>query len=278
MSAPYLLKNGEVDNHPLALNSWNGGENSYVEVCRVIRERVEAVDHGALAKHELLKKFAEVAMLSRALARANDNYVQYDKLVKVHGDDIADMHDFTSGEAQPDELTRFLYRQQELTSIGTASYSHPADWDVGAHIDKPVRDRLYDPLSELDTVMRADNAHFKPKQIDTDETTPLKAVVDRKKIIYAHFQGCILTVVRRSLLIHDMDGTMPFEVKRNLRHAVAQIAEGKADNHYYDSRSGLLRDELEKYTSDRPSTNERPDWIVPLMTTYYAYKPAQEDD
>lgn len=99
-------------------------------------------------------------------------------------------------------------------------------------------------------------------------------LVDRKRTVRQHFGGSVLTIVRNSIILHDHDADMPSEVRDIVlseREDARRKRKKNEPEYGYNTHIPALYDHLEEHLARR-DTNSKPDWIIPILTTYYAVR------
>jgi hypothetical protein len=164
-------------------------------------------------------------------------------------------------DAYPDELVSFLYDNPELGSIEIARKTHVMQWAVRDVIDRPVRRRLDNTENELNTKKTYERAIYKAKQFDK-----AGIAVERKRTIYTHFGGSVLTKIRNNLVIDALDETLPQEIRDKIESDRDLVSKGKYD---FNQHCEYLYETIEEHMRNR-EVAEKPTYVKPLQTTYYS--------
>lgn len=249
--------------HPLALNPWNGGQNSYELAQAAIEERVDSSPDELLRTDERLNSFAKHALRARILDHSNANFIQYHRLSTALAEKgEAPDSNIASGHATPYELVSYLHANPSMESIESGRFTQAGERHIWQFVDMPIQDSLVQ--EGLDTTRIHDSAHYKLKQFDHEN--PSNAILDRKQALFSHFGGSILTVVRNTILMHDTNNDMPRGLRDYLGYEYKIVRSGTQD-YAYDRVPEAVYAGIEKaLTMDPPSS------AIPLSTTYYSYR------
>lgn len=261
----------ERNNRPLALNSWvdMSGPNSYSAAISAIDEVMDSVKDDYLNDHPFLADFMMKGLYHRIGKQSEQNYVQYERVKPW----LTEAHtDYVQGNKTPSELVLFLYVTEPLQSIEIARRTH-REWNMYEEVDYPVRSDLDDdPILYTQAIKSEPLYRIKNLNI-TDRTDQYYVQIDRKRTIRQHFGSKVLTIVRNSLVLHDLDGSMPNEVRRHIREeredALGRMRHDNDSDYDYDKHSQVLQEHLEEHILNRRS-EEPLTWAMPILTTYYS--------
>lgn len=261
----------EGNNRPLALNSWADmcGPNSYIAALGAIEEVMGHDKDDLLKDHPVLAEFIKKALYHRIGKQSEQNYEQYERVKPW----LTERHiDYIQGKKSPSELVLFLHATEPLQSIEVARRTHLA-WNMYDEVDHPVRGDLDDnPILYTQAIKSEPLYRIKNLNV-ADHTDQYYVQIDRKRTIRQHFGGKVLTIVRNSLVLHDIDGSMPSEVRQHIREE-REDARGRAEygdgrDYDYDKHSQVLLEHLEEHILNR-RTDEPLSWATPILTTYYS--------
>lgn len=263
----------EANNRPLALNSWvdMSGPNSYTAAINAVKEELNPKKDAYLGSHLELLEFMRNAAYDRIASQSQANYNQYQlvapKLNQLHTE-------YIQGDKTPSDLTLFLHATPNLQSIETARRTS-RHWNMYHEVDRPVRDDL-DAHPLLFTQSIKSEPLYRIKNLNIfDATDNYFVQIDRKRTVRQHFGGKVLTIARNSLVLHNLSGLMPPEIKQYVSDqralAIDQTRRQTNEDYNYDQHSELLRDYLEEYVLQRNSA-KHPTWAIPIATGYYAAK------
>lgn len=267
----------EGNNRPLALNSWVDatGENSYIAAINAVNDALDPEHSVFLQEHPELLNFMKNSLYDRIASQSQENYTQYGLVAPL----LNEKHiDFIRGDKSPDELTLFLFVTSRLQSIETARRTS-RKWNMYNEIDRPVRDSLdQNPFLHTENLKsaplyRIKNLNIVDRTNGNDSPDSFFVQVDRKRTVRQHFGGKVLTIVRNSYVLHDINKAMPEDVRqliRDQREMALDPSLREIEQDYdYDQHLELLKNYLEPAVTQR-STSEQPTWAAPIATGYYA--------
>jgi hypothetical protein len=256
----------EGNNLPLALNPWAdpSAPNSYLAA----REAVDMVFNperdAFLRAHPELAEFTRGALYGIIMEQSERNFEQFEHvrpiLTKNHDD-------YVKGRLGPADLTLFLHATVPLNSIETARRTEK-EWNTYHAVDGPVRHDLDEhPLLYTKAIKSEPVYHIKNLNL-MGVADQQSILVNRKRTVRQHFGGEVLTIVRNSFVLHNRDDE---ELPRDIRVLIHEEREkARHDGNYkYRVHFDTLRDHMENYIINR-SHGDKPGWMMPLMTTYYA--------
>lgn len=254
------------DYGPIALDSRRPGEHSYSNALGVIGERVTNIDES------YQRELAHAALMSLVLKQTVRNQGQFSATQESLDEDELALYDAViGGDAETHEYVHFLRCYPQQLSVEGARLIHPNDWDVRDFIDAPVRDALTQSRAELDTELMLTGSYYKIAQFSDSlfADDPLSVTVDRKRVVMSHFGGEILTIVRNSMLIDT--SSAPDDLRRYIvdEQKRRDLLTEKKKGYDYDRHDAVIGNELESHLRLR-NIEEKPAWIIPLMTTYYS--------
>jgi hypothetical protein len=258
----------ENNTRPLALTSFIdvNGPNSNRAAFDAVDTVFDTKTNTILRNNHPLSRFAKGALYGRIVDQSESNYRQYlrvsERLTEAHTN-------YIQGNKSPDQLTLFLYVTDELQSIETGRRTD-IHWGCFPIIDRLVRDGLdANPLLYTQSVKSRPVYRIKNLNL-TENNDQYYVLVDRKRTVRQHFGGKVLTIVRKSFVLHnDADGSMPSDIQKYIR---SQRDDARRVKDYdYDQHSELLWHYMEEHVTSG-SSNEKPAWIMPVMTTYYAVR------
>jgi hypothetical protein len=175
------------------------------------------------------------------------------------------------GSASPAEFVSFLHRNPELEAVETARLTHVGNWAVRNVIDAPVRRNL-DASEEIESEPSDQLSKYKIKQFkhayNGDGEIQRRILVERKRNVRTHFGGKVLTVVRNSLLVNYDHPSIPDDVRAIIMNADPQN-NGELYEYDYNQECAYLREPLEDHITNKDVAS-KPDWALPLITTYYS--------
>lgn len=256
--------------HPLALNPWNGGENSYIQAHNMIDERVNGSENALLRADDELRLFACCALERLILDHANANWAQFTRLrTALAAKGMQPDPDLTSGNGTPSQLLNYLHQNESMESIEEARLTLiGSDSIVDGLIDCPVQADLYHPYSGSQATIVKDPAHYNLKQFDLNNQ--FHVILDRKRPVFSHYDGSILSKVRRPILVSD---------SREISKSFADYLAGeygeftRTDKVYrYDRVPEELYGDIEDALTHGVGTT-----IIPLATTYFGYRKPQTE-
>lgn len=258
----------EGNNRPLALTSFIDmeGPNSNRAAFDAVDFVFDPEKDEFLKNNTSLTKFTKGALYARIIDQSQSNYSQYLR-VQPH---LTDAHsDYVQGNKEPDELTMFLYVTSALQSIETSRRTN-REWDMYSAVDLPVRDSLdTNPLLYTQPIKSTPLYRIKNLNL-TDKPDHDYVLIDRKRTVRQHFGGKVLTIVRNSFVLHnDANDRMPSDIRRYI-HMQRENAR-RVENYNYDQHSDALREYMEDHVINR-SKGQKPGWMLPVMTTYYAVR------
>jgi hypothetical protein len=254
-------------NSPLALDAWERGTNSYYAAEAVVNHAMTREKDFPYSHDASLTNFIARALHGRLVAQAIANSEQYSSIAPTIS---KKQKAYVRATKEPDQLMRFLQDTKGLKSIETQRRTHLGNWDTRQAIDAPFRQHL-DESPELDTEHRKSKILYRIKDLNMmDESEQHFVQVDRKRTVRQHFGGSILTVVRNSFVLHDVGDHMPEEIV-SLIDKERDTAVESGSNYNYDDHTHGLVNALEPHITNH-DLSEKPKWIVPLLTTYYAVK------
>ncbi len=208
------------------------------------------------------------ALHARIVSQSDANNIQYQGIYhKVDDDDF----DYIRGNKPPSELVGYLMWHDELESIEIGRRTMPRVWNTKPFVDGPIRSDL-DNAKVLATKKRKSPALYRTKNLNlNDESGKYFVQIDRKRVVRQHFGGRVLTVVRNSIVLHNSNTESP--LPRDVRLLIQGERErAKNDRDYdYDEHRNELGEYLEPYVLTR-NDGEKPAWMIPILTTYYAVK------
>lgn len=212
-----------------------------------------------------IARFILGALSARLVSQSDANYTQYRRIFhKVPADEA----DYIEGNKSPAELTGYLMWHDELESIEIARRTMPRVWNTKPFIDGPVRADL-DDAKALGTKKRKSPALYRIKDLDLyGNPDNLFMQVDRKRVVRQHFGGRVLTIVRNSIILQNTEELAPeiYEIMTQERRRAKENPDYDYDEH--QDELGAL---LEPFVLTR-NDSEKPSWMMPILTTYYAAK------
>lgn len=171
----------------------------------------------------------------------------------------------------PAELVSFLLWERDLESIEIGRRTHPLAWDTQEEVDFPIRSSL-DQEPFLITQRAKSPPIYRIKDLNAVDTSDQSFMqIDRKRTVRRHFGGRVLTIVRNSVVLHNSDPSdrLPDEIQKLIKEERQELRSNP--KYDYDRRSDELEQLLEPHMANR-SSDDKPAWIVPLLTTYYSVK------
>lgn len=259
------------DNHPLALDTWGIiyetqrfeaqttdtlaiGVSSF-DMARLTAERaveqIESETQRALARRALLATVTEQA------SRNNKGSLSRELLGKYRNE--------VNGDSDPASMVKMLHEYPIIGAIEIARNTHVGEWNVQQETDQPVR-RSLDTVPDTERVDSENKPpRYKIKLFDDDG-----AMVERKRVVRSHYDGKILTIIRNCMLIDYHSDEMPSKLRKYMTSE--HSASRKQADYDFTKESKKLKDELENYVTFRESyeESEKPEWVIPLLTTYYS--------
>lgn len=206
-----MVRPRTTDFHPLALNPWNGGENSYDRALEAIEQSAATTPDRLLQENEELLMFAIDALSARIADHASANFTQYQHVVKEMAQrgktpNARVIH----GNASPHRSIHFLHRNELMESIELARLTHIGRRGIGPAVCEYVtgdsllwRARL---LGLRPTVLN-EKPYFKLKQFS--DRLPATVILDRKQDILSHYGGSELTTMRETFMLHSLNPSAP---------------------------------------------------------------------
>lgn len=223
-----------------------------------------------------IRVMAEQAILGTIGDQATRNSDSYTRLM-ISQDSFFDEQKIKreesifDGSASPAEFVSFLYRNPELEAVETARLTHVGNWAVRNVIDAPVRRNL-DASEEIESERSTRRSKYKIKQFkhayDANGEIQRRILVERKRDVRTHFGGKVLTVVRNSLLINYEHSSIPDDVRENIMN-VDPRNNGNLYEYDYNQECDYLHEPLEDHITNKDVAS-KPDWALPLITTYYS--------
>lgn len=262
----------EGDNRPLALNPWEAeGSNSYAAAIDAVNQAIKPERDSFLSAHPLLVDFMKNALYDRIASQSQANYEQF-KQVEPR---LSLAHEsYVQGDKHPSDLVLFLFATKDLESIEIARRTHH-EWNMYDEVDFPVRNDLdQSPLLYTNSIKSQPLYRIKNLNVVMNSDDYI-VQVDRKRTVRQHFGGKVLTIARNSLVLHNLNATMPREVRHHIREerdsAIGSNAGKNTSDYNYDKHSMVLHDYLEDAVLNRKSDDQLT-WAVPILTTYYSAK------
>lgn len=259
----------EGDNHPLALNAYvSTGPNSYIAAINAVHAAVDPEKDPFYTQNPDMAKFIVGALSARIFSQSGANYMQYEKIYHAVGDDE---DDYVEGNKSPAELTGYLMWHDELESIEIGRRTLPRIWNTKPLVDGPIRSDL-DDAKGLGTMRRKSPVVYRIKDLDLyGNPDDVFIQVDRKRVVRQHFGGRILTFVRNSIVLHNTDTKSP--LPKSVYNIITKERRQAKDSpdYSYDTHQDELSAILEPYVRTR-NDSEKPNWMVPILTTYYSVK------
>lgn len=253
------MKKQYNDWRPLGLESWSA--NNFGSGNQKITQQLEVT----LFEGGHLKDAADTALRSSLAQQAARNHM-IDPLESVD-DDL--YWRSQNGLLLPHEAVGLLDSQPGMKSIELARLTHLGSWDTNDKIDIPVRHDL--EQGDVDTVALHSDSYFKLVGIDKTQA-PSTIEVKRKREVYSHLGGGVLSVVVNHILV-DLTDKSP--ETRDLRKSVHDsLASFRGRDIYTDKRRHYLRETLEEFMRTKDS-GQIPGSIMPLSTIYYATRASE---
>lgn len=259
----------EGGNSPLALNAWDiHGPNSYMAALQVVDTVIDTEKNEFYRDNHQLANYIANALHARIVSQSDANNKQYQGIAHKVGEDDSE---YIRGNKSPSELLGYLMWHDELESIEIGRRTMPRVWNTKPLVDGPIRSDL-DEAKVLATKKRKSPALYRTKNLNlNDESGKYFVQIDRKRVVRQHFGGRILTVVRNSIVLHNGDKADP--LPRDVRLLIqGERQRAKNERDYdYDEHRNELGEYMEPYVLTR-NDGEKPGWMIPILTTYYAVK------
>ncbi len=240
---------------PIGVDSWQ--PYNYPLALEKTQAQIDRLD--SLGKDHC-KSLANVALMSSLVRQTIDNVSG-----NLDIDNIELREKLMRGDCSPDEAIRALAISNTLKSLEVARSTHVGDWNTFPLIHQPIRSAIEEMP---DTEKSKDDSYYKIRTIGhaIEPGQPSKGVsIDRKRIVYRHMGGKIVTKVVSSVLVDttDKDG-----LPREFRKLLHEAAQGRPD---IDQE---IFPSLGEHLEDAVRTGENHDMtgLIPLSTIYYSYK------
>lgn len=239
---------------PLGLDSWraNGG------YFRALDEIDAQLDHFEIIDKHYCKEMGAVALRSNLAHQAERNGHKHMLVPETD-----ERHDAArEGTIGPSDMVRLLAEYPDLRSAELARLTHVGEWDTNTLIDTPVRHELLD-AEDLGTVSTEDASYYTINALSSEH--PNEIGIGRKRVVYQHFGGEVLTVITNNLLVDLSDKT---SLDREFRKDLRAYVQAQKDFNYSDHHN-FLRNSLESQLRN-PDASTKASGIIPLSTIYYA--------
>ncbi|RYF29315.1 MAG: hypothetical protein EOO17_01705 [Chloroflexi bacterium] len=260
-----------ADHHPIAIDAWapsrkivddkDGtrttlGPSSYLRAINVIEGSANRLQDNAMYS---LASRALMATIADQSDRNSHEYIS-SEIRERYATEIA-------GDSSPAAMIQMLHEHPAFGAVEIARKTHVAQWDTQSVIDTPVRDSIDSGVAQ--TRREKSDPKYKIKMFDENGV-----MVERKRIIRTHYNGEIMTIIRNCLLLDYASADMPLRLKRKMRAEHKTVADRDKD-YDYSEESTALRDALEAYVGMRGTSidggmQDKPEWAIPLLTTYYS--------
>lgn len=266
------------DYGPIALYGRGDGSHSLRKVIPTIIERAKHIDD------DIKQSRAVLALMSRTLLQDQYNNESWSNSGLVFEELSPNDRQIVLGGSPADRYVEFLHRH-ELDSIEDGRLIHPGDWSV-SDFDRSIRESLFDPVNNLDTVKTTEEeakAIYTIAQVEIDTTTrSVGTVLERKRVICHHFGHLATTSVRETLLVDKTEATFRSPATRELRKVISRAHDAtrskKGYNYktrYTSENSPEMYEILESVIREK-NIDAKPVWLVPLMSTYFTKRRVQE--
>lgn len=235
---------------PLGLDSWH-----HAGFMAAMQEIDKQADRFDMIGKPLCKEMGMLALY------ANLTYQAYRNGRKDQTAPISDpilREDALRGDIMPCDMVNLLHDYPMIESAELARLTHVGNWDTNSLIDDPVREDLLQTSSE-------------PSEQDSYYTInilsskhPHEVGIGRKRVLFRHFGGEVLTIITNNLLVDLRDKSLPRDFRISLRDYVKDRKEFRyADHHKF------LRTSLEDQLTN-PNCDQKESGLIPLSTVYYA--------
>lgn len=237
---------------PLGLDTWRK-DGGYLASLDEIESQLDRFDH--IGKSHC-KEMGAIALRANLAHQAERN----GRKSTLIPENSPHHEGALTGDIMPSDMVRLLQEYPDLQSAELARLTHVGVWDTNDIIDDPVRlDLLAD---SLETEVTGDSSYYTINMLNPDR--PNEIGIGRKRVVYEHFGGQVLTVITNNLLIDLSDKTsLDRQFRLDLR---AYVKNPKKFN--YAHHHGFLRDNLESQLRN-PDCDTKSSGLIPLSTIYY---------
>lgn len=238
---------------PLGLDSWrrNGG---YPESLEQIDTQLD-VFNSIGKKH--CREMGAIALRSNLAHQTDRNGYKH---TLIPEDDVR-YDDAREGSIMPSDMIRLLHEYPDLKSAELARLTHVGVWDTNNMIDTPVRENLLE-ASDIDTQPESDESYYTFNSVYINH--PNEVGIGRKRVVYSHFGGQVLTVITNNLLVDLSDKTSLDRTFRKKLHDYVRDRENFSFSDHHD----FLRENLESQLRN-PDCTTKSSGLIPLSTIYY---------
>lgn len=240
---------------PIGVNSWH--PVNYPEALKTVQDQIERLD--TIGKSHC-KSLASTALMSSLVRQTIDNDARH---IEIDDDELKSK--LMLGKCTPSEAIRALAVGGSIDSLEVARATHVGSWDTQALIHRPVRASME---SLPDAEKSYDESYYKIRTMGhgIEHGHGSKGMsIDRKRVVYRHMGGAIVTKVVSSVLVDTTDKAgLPRELRKLLHEASQQRPD--IDQAIYPSLGEHLEDAV------RTGDSHDMTGLVPLSTIYYSYK------
>lgn len=237
---------------PLGLDAWRR-DGGYMASLEEIESQLDRFDE--IGKSHC-KNMGAVALRANLAHQAERN----GRKPTLIPEDSPSYEGALTGQIMPSDMVRLLNEYPDLQSAELARLTHVGTWDTNDSIDDPVRTALLN--EDLETEPTGDSSYYTINMLSREN--PNEVGIARKRVVYQHFGGRVLTVITNNLLIDLSDrGSLDRQFRLDLRAYVKDPNEFKYSDHH-----GFLRDNLETKLRN-PDVSTKSNGLIPLSTIYY---------
>lgn len=237
---------------PLGLDAWHYA--GYMAAMQVIDDQAQRFDTIGKAT---CQEMGLIALRSNLAHQASRNAREHQTMPI---EDVTLREEALRGDIMPHEMVKILHQYPEIESAELARLTHVGSWNTNTLIDEPVRKSLED--SSLDTEPSRQESYYTINALNHNH--PNEVGIGRKRVLYSHLGGSVLTVITNNLLVDLSDKTLPRDFRISLREYVRDKKEFRYADHH-----NFLREGLESQLRN-PDCSKKESGLIPLSTIYYA--------
>lgn len=252
---------------PLGLDSWrrNGG---YPEALAEVESQL---DNFEIIGKTHCKEMGAIALRSNLAHQAERNGNKHTLIPEDH----PLYESARDGTIMPSDMIRLIHEHPDLHSAELARLTHVGDKATNEAIDDPVRsDLLF--ADDLETESSNEASYYTINALSSEH--PNEIGVSRKRVVYNHFGGEVLTIITNNLLL-DFSDKVAFgrsfrkdmhDYARDIREKIRDKSDSSENPKpsEFSKHHDFLRDNLEPYLRS-PDFNDTSSGLIELSTIYY---------
>ncbi len=274
--------------HPLALDAWTpvyhtevgtfmpDASQQHPDARRFLSSSVDQAQRVALKEVSSLedgnlREFAAQAILHLTTNQANRNSRYFNNSTKAWLEeaypDQEERYAIQYGDASQAELARVVRdHDDKITSLELARHTHIGAWQRGDDINTYVRTQLLEDTG-LDVMEKKGN----PPRHKIKMFGEGVALAERKRAVMC-VGARVLTVMRFSYLIDRTHPDTPESLQELIQEEYSYFKQRQREDGEYnfDKENELLSSLVDSHVRNR-DFREKPKYIIPLQTGYYAY-------